>query len=196
MKPFVAGLLQVERRRLNSRSCVQPLKRIEQNGFLIAHRRIEGLWGAHGAGEDLEAGEQGFETRGAPDGARDNLPNDPRSVIRRYATQAQGHAEDPSGLTGASETVAGRLGAATQELAGGVTQGASAAEELRRAMEQIAGAAEEAAGAAHESLASITGLSETFALARDRADRSQTLTVALQSQLSEAAGHIEGSVEA
>jgi methyl-accepting chemotaxis protein len=99
-------------------------------------------------------------------------------------------------VVGAPETIATRLGAATQELASGVNQGASAAEELRRAMEQIAGAAEEAAGAAHQSLASISGLSETFALARDRADRSQTLTIALQAQLSEAAGHIEGSVEA
>jgi methyl-accepting chemotaxis protein len=51
--------------------------------------------------------------------------------------------------------IAGRIGAATQELASGVTEAATAAAELGKAMEQIAAGAEEAAGAAQQSLAAI-----------------------------------------
>jgi methyl-accepting chemotaxis protein len=40
-----------------------------------------------------------------------------------------------------------RIAAATEEMAGGITEAASAAEQLRRAMEQIASGAEEAASA-------------------------------------------------
>ena len=94
------------------------------------------------------------------------------------------------------QTAAERLGAATQELASGVTEAASAAEELRRAMEQIATAAEEAAGAAQESLAGITSLAASFAQTRERADRSQNQVSVLQSQLGEAAAYIDTSVEA
>lgn len=96
----------------------------------------------------------------------------------------------------APQTVAERLGAATQELAGGVAEAASAAEELRRAMEQISSAAEEAAGAVQESLAAITLLSSSFAKSRDRADSSQTQVIALQAQLIDVGAHIDSSVTA
>jgi methyl-accepting chemotaxis protein len=95
---------------------------------------------------------------------------------------------------GSTETAAERIGAATEELASGLTEAAGAAEELRRALEQIAGAAEEAAGASHESLAAITALNEAFAQARQQADDSRTRTLSLQTQLTEAAAQIEQSV--
>lgn len=91
-------------------------------------------------------------------------------------------------------TAADRIGAATAELASGLTEAAGAAEELRRALEQIAGAAEEAAGAAHESLAAITGLDASFGQARQQAEESRSRSLALQSQLSEAATQIALSV--
>lgn len=94
------------------------------------------------------------------------------------------------------QTIAERLGAATQELAGGVTQAAGAAEQLNLAMQQISSAAEEAAGAAQESLSSITALSASFGQSRDRADLSQSRAVALQAQVAEAAGFIEASITA
>ena len=94
------------------------------------------------------------------------------------------------------QSAAERLAAATQELAGGVTEAASAAEELQRAMQQISTAAEEAAGAAQESLASITAMAASFAQSRERADLSQSQAITLQAQLSEAAGFIETSIAA
>ena len=95
---------------------------------------------------------------------------------------------------GSTETAAERIGAATEELAGGLTEAAGAAEELRRALEQIASAAEEAAGASHESLAAITALNDSFAQARQQADDSRTRSLSLQTQLTEAAAQIEQSV--
>ncbi|GGD08835.1 methyl-accepting chemotaxis protein [Aureimonas glaciei] len=95
---------------------------------------------------------------------------------------------------GSTETAAERIGAATEELASGLTEAAGAAEELRRALEQIASAAEEAAGASHESLAAITALNDSFAQARQQADDSRMRSLSLQTQLTEAAAQIEQSV--
>ncbi|RYF92497.1 MAG: methyl-accepting chemotaxis protein [Caulobacteraceae bacterium] len=102
----------------------------------------------------------------------------------------------PGARARTAHTAAERLSAATQELAGGVTQASSAAEELRRSMEQISTAAEEAAGASQESLAAITGLASTFVQARARADRSHGQSLALQGQLGEASALVEAAVEA
>ena len=96
----------------------------------------------------------------------------------------------------ATQTASERLAAATQELAGGLTEASSAAEQLRRSMEQISTAAEVAAGASHESLAAITGLTSTFVQARARADRSHEQCLELQGQLGEAVALVETSVEA
>ena len=105
-------------------------------------------------------------------------------------------APKPRARVRSTQTAAERLSAATQELAGGVTEASSAAEQLRRSMEQISTAAEEAAGASHESLAAITGLAATFVQARARADRSHDQTLELQGQLGEAAALVETSIEA
>ncbi|WP_040848537.1 methyl-accepting chemotaxis protein, partial [Nitrospirillum viridazoti] len=84
----------------------------------------------------------------------------------------------------------------TEELAAGVAEASAASEELRRSLEQIASAAEEAASASHESLAAVAGMATSFQQARERADRAQTRTLALQTQLTEAAALIEASVTA
>jgi len=89
-----------------------------------------------------------------------------------------------------------RIGAATQELAGGLAQAASAVEELRRSLAQIASGAEEAAGAAHESLAAVTAMSASFGQARERAEASRQRTEMLQTLLAESGVAIEGSVKA
>ena len=90
--------------------------------------------------------------------------------------------------------IAGRIGAATQELASGVTEAATAAAELGKAMEQIAVGAEEAAGAAQQSLAAIGAMSAAFAQSRERADQGRVQAGTLQGKLAEAGAQIEASV--
>ncbi len=94
------------------------------------------------------------------------------------------------------EAAGQRIGAAAVELAGGIGEAASTAEELRRALAQIATAAEEAAGSAHESLAAITAMSATFDTARQQAEAGQRRTEALQILLVEQGTAIEASVGA
>lgn len=89
-----------------------------------------------------------------------------------------------------------RIGAATLELAGGITEASSAVEELRRALAQIASGAEEAAGAAHESLAAVTAMSASFDQARARAEASRQRTEILQTLLIESGAAIDSSVKA
>jgi methyl-accepting chemotaxis protein len=96
--------------------------------------------------------------------------------------------------TSRKQTAAERIGAATQELAGGVAEAAAAAEELRRALEQIASGAEEAAGASHESLAAVGQLSAAFSDARERATLARQKTGTLQALLLETVGQILASV--
>jgi methyl-accepting chemotaxis protein len=91
------------------------------------------------------------------------------------------------------EQAAERIGAATEQLAAGVTEAASAAEELRRALEQISAAAEEAAGASQQSQAAVEGLGAIFAQARQRADLSRGRTEALQALLIEVGAQIEAA---
>lgn len=92
------------------------------------------------------------------------------------------------------QKAAERIGAATEELASGVTEAAAAAEELRRALDQIATGAEEAAGAAQESLSATTHLSALFADAKVEAEASRRRTEALQITVNEAAAQIDASL--
>jgi methyl-accepting chemotaxis protein len=94
------------------------------------------------------------------------------------------------------QKAAERIGAATEELASGVTEASSAAEELRRAMEQIATGAEEAAGAAQQSLSAITNLGASFSDARSHAEIARSRTTALQNLLAETGAQIDTSVAA
>ncbi|TWB43796.1 methyl-accepting chemotaxis protein [Nitrospirillum pindoramense] len=140
------------------------------------------LAGAKGRSRALAA-----EAAAAPAGpskAATAQPNAPAKRPRRAAP--------PTTRQTASE----RIAAATAELASGVAEAAAAAEELGRSLEQIASAAEEAASASHESLAAVAGMATSFQQARERAERAQVRTVALQTQLTEAAALIEASVSA
>src|SRR6202020_1459998 len=67
------------------------------------------------------------------------------------------------------ETLSERVAAATEELASGLAEASSAANELRSAMEQIAAGAEEAAGASQEQLAAIKRIIVNLGTARGRA---------------------------
>jgi methyl-accepting chemotaxis protein len=83
-----------------------------------------------------------------------------------------------------------RVAAATEELAGGLTEAASAAEELRRSMEQIASGAEEAASASQETLAVTANMAATLVQARDRAETVRRRTETLQGLLLETSNQI------
>jgi methyl-accepting chemotaxis protein len=76
-----------------------------------------------------------------------------------------------------------RIAAATEEMAGGITEASSAAEELRRAMEQIASGAEEAASASQETLAVAAHTAAGLVQARGRAESGRARTDTLQGLL-------------
>jgi methyl-accepting chemotaxis protein len=105
-----------------------------------------------------------------------------RAPVRRTVSRRQNASE--------------RIGAATLELASGITEASSAVEELRRALAQIASGAEEAAGAAHESLAAVTTMSASFGQARERAEVSRQRTEVLQTLLAESGAAVAASVKA
>jgi methyl-accepting chemotaxis protein len=92
------------------------------------------------------------------------------------------------------QKIAERIAAATEELASGVSEAASASDELRKAMEQIASGAEEAAGAAQQSLAAISRISAALTQARNKAESSRKRTEALQTVLAESGAQITSSV--
>ena len=94
------------------------------------------------------------------------------------------------------EKAAERIGAATEQLASGMSEAAAAAEQLRRSLEQISAGAEEAAGAAQESMAAISSLGAAFAQARTEAERSSRKTESLQSAILETAAQLDDSVVA
>jgi methyl-accepting chemotaxis protein len=92
------------------------------------------------------------------------------------------------------QKIAERIASATEELAGGVSEAATAADQLRKAMEQIASGAEEAAGAAHESQTAISRISAAFVQARNRAEGARKKTEALQTVVVESSAQITSSV--
>jgi methyl-accepting chemotaxis protein len=88
------------------------------------------------------------------------------------------------------EKIETRIAAASEELASGITEASSAAEQLRRAMEQIASGAEEAASASHETLAVAGSAAAALIQARERADSARRRTERLQGVLLEASTQI------
>jgi methyl-accepting chemotaxis protein len=96
----------------------------------------------------------------------------------------------PAISSGQQEKIQERIAAATEELSVGITEAASAAEQLRRSMEQIASGAEEAASAAQETLAVATNTAATLVQARDRAEGARRRTDALESLLVETSSQI------
>ena len=128
------------------------------------------------------------------------------TLAKRPATKAAGPVAAPAIATSTSraqqraapttDTVAERIGSASQELASGLTEAASAAAELQRAMDQISTGAEEAAGAAQESLGLIGSLSAEFGAARERAEAARRQTDLLQSTFLETNAQIDNSIAA
>ena len=94
------------------------------------------------------------------------------------------------------ENAVDRLGQATQELASGLSQSASAAAELQRSVEQMASGAEEAASAAQESLGLIGHLRSQFREASQRAATSRSQTQRLEASFAETSAQIDASVSA
>ncbi|MET0337492.1 MAG: methyl-accepting chemotaxis protein [Caulobacter sp.] len=89
-----------------------------------------------------------------------------------------------------------RIGAATLELAGGLTQAAGAAAELTQAMNLIASGAEEAAGAAQESLAAVGQMAGAYEQARARAELARQRSRVLEDLAAEARAAVTASVDA
>ena len=97
---------------------------------------------------------------------------------------------------GSSQTVAERLAAATEELASGLTEAATATRELGRSMEQISRGAETAAGACQEQSSAIKRIVADLTAARDGADASARRTDTVTVTLAESSAQIVGSVRA
>jgi methyl-accepting chemotaxis protein len=97
----------------------------------------------------------------------------------------------PSVVSGSrQQKIEERISAATEELSGGITGAASAAEELRRSMEQIASGAEEAASAAQETLAVAANTTATLMKAGERSEAARRRTEALEILLGETSNQI------
>ncbi|GAY23666.1 methyl-accepting chemotaxis protein [Sphingobium fuliginis] len=93
-------------------------------------------------------------------------------------------------------TAVERLDQATQELASGLGESASAAAELQRNVEQMASGAEEAASAAQESLGLVGHLRANFREASIRAAASRSQTERLEASFKEISEQIDASVAA
>jgi methyl-accepting chemotaxis protein len=100
----------------------------------------------------------------------------------------------PSRASASKQTVFDRVAAATEELASGLTEAASATKELGRSMAQIAAGAEEAAGASQEQSAAIKRIVASFGAARTEAEKSGRRSEALIVTLAEATTQIVASV--
>ena len=94
------------------------------------------------------------------------------------------------------ESLAERVAAATEELAGGLAQAASAANELSGSMAQIASGATEAAGASQTQLSAIKQIFEALRTTRSEAEASRRRTETAQAQLVETAIQITSSARA
>jgi methyl-accepting chemotaxis protein len=106
------------------------------------------------------------------------------------ASSRQGKSSAKAHHPGRKQKVEERIAAASEELIAGITEAASASEELRRAMEQISTGAEEAASASQETLAVATTTATTLGQARDRAESTRRRTEALQGTLAETSNQI------
>ncbi len=89
------------------------------------------------------------------------------------------------------QKIAERVATASEVIASGITEAASAAEELRRSMQQIASGAQQASGASQESLAAISSVASRLAQARERAEASRRRTEVVQTLLGDIAAQVE-----
>ena len=121
--------------------------------------------------------------------ARTSTPKKAPATAPRTATRS---AKPANGNVTAAE----RLAAATEELASGLTEAASATRQLARSMEEINRGAETAAGACQEQSTAIKRVVTDLTMARDQADASTRRTEAVAVALAEASVQITGSVRA
>jgi methyl-accepting chemotaxis protein len=116
-----------------------------------------------------------------------------------YATprrrKGSGHAATPK-VPAKQDGLSERIAAATEELASGLSEASTAANELRGSMEQIAKGAEKAAGAAVEQRAAIKRVFEALRAARTEAEGSRRRTEAVQVGLGDSTVQITTSVRA
>ncbi len=121
-----------------------------------------------------------------------------REATPQAATQPHAKAPPPPRREAATRHLdAGqRMVAASAALARGITDAASAVDELRGSLTMIAAGAEEAAGAAHQSLAAVVDMASGFNQARALAEASRQRTEALQVLLTESATTIDASIRA
>ncbi|MEG3151241.1 methyl-accepting chemotaxis protein [Sphingomonas sp. ZT3P38] len=127
---------------------------------------------------------------------KSSLGSRPKTPAAPTVVEPARPAPKPRRAAKASTSVSDRIDAATQELASGLAESASAAAELQRAIDQISSGAEEAAGAAQESSGLITALAAGFSAARDRAEASRRQAELVQSAFVETNAQIDGSVAA
>jgi methyl-accepting chemotaxis protein len=95
-----------------------------------------------------------------------------------------------SATSGRQRKIEERIAAATDELAAGISEAASACEQLRRAMEQIASGADEAASASQQTLVVAGTTAAALVQARERAEITHRRTRALLTLLGEAVNQI------
>jgi methyl-accepting chemotaxis protein len=100
------------------------------------------------------------------------------------------------------QKVAERVAAATAEMASGISESASAAQQLRKSMEQIAAGAEEASGAAQQSLTAVANIAagvlqakEKASLSRQKSETLQTLLVEINAQIAASVANIGTGAE-
>jgi methyl-accepting chemotaxis protein len=117
-------------------------------------------------------------------------------AARPGATPSQGNGAVRRKAPARQDTLSERVAAATEELASGLSQASSAANELRGSMEQIASGAEEAAGASQEQLAAIKRIFGALRTARTEAEASRRRTESAQTLLADTAGQIANSARA
>jgi methyl-accepting chemotaxis protein len=163
------------------------------------------------AGEPLQAGPDGSNAAGAAP-SKTLAARGPKSLMKTSALGAGRPAERRTGvlpapsspsiptqrrkpihsnISGArQQKIEERIAAATEELSAGITEAASAAEQLRRSMEQIASGAVEAASAAQETLGVATNTAATLVQARDRSEGARRRTDALETLLVETSNQI------
>ena len=96
----------------------------------------------------------------------------------------------------ARQTVFERVGAATEELAAGLSQASAATRELSRSMEQIAAGAQEASAASQEQSGAMKRIVANLTSARGEADTSGRRCEALMGTLTQVSAQLSASVQA
>src|SRR6476620_10693192 len=126
-------------------------------------------------------------------GVRAGVPRPPAARASRPAEPLKPRRLTPDmrrNDVGRQQKIEERIATATEELASGINEASSAADELRRAMEKIASGAEEAASASQETLAAAANVATALTSAREKANGTRRRTEQLQQLLTETSNQI------